>query len=83
LARALKDYHLDEETKCHVTNGTINNIKIKKSHQNYYNDYKHNQKFTTDNYYSEMLLFGMKFQLEFNQHFDDIPKQKIQCIEIS
>jgi hypothetical protein len=30
-----------------------------------------------------MLLFGMKFQLEFNHHHDDIPKQKIQCIEIS
>lgn len=82
MARALKDYYLDEEAKCTITNGTINTIRIKKSQQNYYADYKHGQKFTTDNYYCELWLFGNKVQLEFNQHSEDIPKQKIQCIEI-
>jgi hypothetical protein len=47
IARALKDYYLDDTTACTVVNETINSIKIKKSHQNYYSEYKHNQKFAT------------------------------------
>lgn len=81
-ARALRDYHLPEEARCTVANGTINAIRIKKSQQNYYADYRHGQQFTTDNYYCELWLFGNKYQLEFNQHSEDIPRRKIQCIDI-
>ena len=37
VSRALKDYYLVETSACTILNETINTIKAKKAHQNYYN----------------------------------------------